>query len=62
LAKVTAASDALTGANANAAITAINDLIALVNQVEAHTDKKITPDIAAQIIAWADQVIAALAG
>jgi putative NADPH-quinone reductase len=62
MAKVNAAANALAGANENAATVAMNDLKALVNQVEAQTDKKITPDIAAQIIAWADQVIAALAG
>ena len=60
LAKVAAAANALAGANANAATVAMNDLKALVNQVEAQTDKKITPDIAAQIIAWADQIIADL--
>jgi hypothetical protein len=62
LAKVAAASDALAKANPSAATVAMNDLKALVNQVEAQTDKKITPEIAAEIIAWANRVITDLGG
>ena len=62
LAKVAAASQALAKANKSAAMVAMSDLSALVNQVEAQADKKITPEIAAQIIAWANQVITALGG
>jgi uncharacterized delta-60 repeat protein len=62
MAKVAAASDALAKANPSAATVAMNDLKALVNQVEAQTDKKITPEIAAEIIAWANRVITDLGG
>jgi hypothetical protein len=48
--------------NANDAKVAMNDLKALVNQVEAQTDKKITPVISAEIIAWANRVIMTLGG
>ena len=60
LAKVAAASAALARANANDAKVAMNDLKALVNQVEAQVDKKITPVIAAEIIAWANGIITTL--
>jgi len=62
LAKVAAASDALAKANPSAATVAMNDLKALVNQVEAQTDKKITPEIAAEIIAWANRIVTNLGG
>jgi hypothetical protein len=62
LAKVAAASNAIARADTNYAKTAMNDLKALVNQVEAQADKKITPDIAAQIIAWSNRVITELGG
>jgi PKD repeat protein len=62
LAKVAAASAAIARADANYAKTAMNDLKALVNQVDAQTDKKITPDIATEIIAWANRVITDLGG
>lgn len=62
LAKVAAASKALARANPNDAKVAMNELKALVNQVEGQTDKKITPEIAAEIIAWANRVIMTLGG
>jgi hypothetical protein len=62
LAKVDAAQAALIAGNPNAAKVAINDLKALVHQVEAQTDKKIAPDVAADIIARANRIIAALGG
>jgi hypothetical protein len=40
----------------------MNDLKALVNQVEAQTDKKIMPDVAAKIIDRANAIITALGG
>jgi len=60
LAKVDAAIAALARGNANDAKVAMNDLKALVNQVEAQTDKKITPDVAKEIIDRANAIIAAL--
>jgi probable HAF family extracellular repeat protein len=60
LGKVAAAQAALAAGNANAAKVAINDLKALVNQVEAQTDKKIAPEVAAKIIERANGIIAAL--
>jgi hypothetical protein len=62
LAKVGAALSALDRGNPNDAKVAMNDLKALVNQVEAQTDKKIDPDAAADIIARATSIIAALGG
>jgi hypothetical protein len=62
LAKVDAARAALVAGNPNAAKVAVNDLKALVNQVEAQTDKKIAPDVAAEIIERANRIIAALGG
>lgn len=62
LAKINAAIDALVKANPSASKVAMNDLKALVHQVEAQTDKKITPAVAAKIVNRANQVIAALGG
>jgi len=41
---------------------AMNDLKALINHVEAQTNKKITPEAAAEIIQQANDIIATLAG
>jgi hypothetical protein len=62
LAKVDAALAALDRGNANDAKVAMNDLKALVNQVEAQTDKKIEAVAAAEIIDRANAIIAALGG
>lgn len=62
LAKLDAARAALIAGNPNAAKVAISDLKALVNQVEAQVDRKIAPDVAADIIARANRIIAALGG
>jgi hypothetical protein len=62
LAKVDAAIAALARGNPNDAKAAMGELKALVNQVEAQTDKKIDPAVAAEIIARANRIIAALAG
>jgi len=62
LAKVQAALDALARGNPNDAKAAMGELKALVNQVEAQTDKKIEPAVAAEIIRRANQIIAALGG
>ena len=62
LAKVDAAIAALARDNPNDAKVAINNLKALVNQVEAQTDKKITPETAAEIIQRANAIIAVLGG
>jgi hypothetical protein len=62
LAKINAAIAALVRGNANASKVAMNDLKALVNQVEAQTDKKITPPVAAEIIVRANRIIVALGG
>jgi hypothetical protein len=62
LAKIAAALAALARENPNDAKVAMNDLKALINQVKAQTDKKITPEIAAEIIAWANRIIIALGG
>ena len=62
LAKVDAAISALNRGNANDVKVVMNDLKALVNQVEAQTDKKIMPDVAAKIIDRANAIIAALGG
>jgi hypothetical protein len=60
LAKISAASDALTRGNPNDAKVAMNELKALVNQVQAQTDKKIDPDMAGEIISRAGQIILTL--
>ena len=62
LAKVDAASAALARGNKNAAKVAMNNLKALINQVEAQIDKKITSDAAEIIIDSANDIIAALSG
>jgi hypothetical protein len=62
LAKVNAAIAALNRGNPNDAKVAMNDLKALINQVEAQTDKKIKPDTAAAIIDRANAIITALGG
>jgi len=62
LAKVDAAISALERGNPNDAKVAMNDLKALVNQVEAQTDKKITAEAAAAMIISANQIIAILGG
>ena len=60
LAKVDAALSALGRGNPNDAKVAMNDLKALINQVEAQTDKKITAETAAEIIQSANDIIAEL--
>ncbi|MFC1806714.1 PKD domain-containing protein, partial [Planctomycetota bacterium] len=60
LAKVDAALDALAGGNKNDAKTAMNQLKALINEVEAQTGKKIDPGVAAEIIERANRLIADL--
>ena len=62
LAKVGAALAALDRGNANDAKVAMNDLGALINQVLAQVDKKITAEAAAEIIQRADEIIAELGG
>ena len=62
LAKVDAAMEALDRGNPNDAKVAMNDLKALINQVEAQTDKKITAEAAAEIIQSANDIIAELGG
>jgi Regulator of chromosome condensation (RCC1) repeat len=62
LAKVKAAAAALTRGDPNSAKAATNILRALVNQVEAQKDKKITAERATAIVAKANAVIANLGG
>jgi hypothetical protein len=62
MSKINAASAALARDNPNDAKVAMNDLKALINQVEAQTDKKIDPDTADAIIEQANAIIAALGG
>jgi hypothetical protein len=62
LAKVNAAIAALNRGNPNDAKVAMNDLKALVNQVEAQAGNKITADAAEAIIVRANAIIAALGG
>ena len=62
LAKINAAISALDRGNPNDAKVAMNNLKALINQVEAQTGKKITPEVAEAIITAANQIIAALGG
>ena len=60
LSKVDAALVALNRGNPNDAKVAMNDLKALINQVEAQRDKKIDSVVADEIIAQANTVIASL--
>ncbi len=60
--KVDSAIDALARGNPNAAKVAMNDLKALIKQVQAQTDKKIEAATAAEIIERADHIIAQLGG
>ena len=62
LAKVDAALATLDRGNPNDAKVATNNLKALINQVEALVDKKITPEAAAAIIQRANEIIAELGG
>jgi hypothetical protein len=62
LVKIGAALAALNRDNPNEAKVAMNDLRALINQVEAQTNKKITPEAAAEITRRANAIIAALDG
>jgi len=59
-AKVDSALAALARDNRNAAKVAANHLKALVNQVEAQTDKKISAEAAAEIITQANAIVSAL--
>ena len=60
--KVNAALEALARSNPNGAKVAMNTMKALINQVEAQTNKKITPEAAAKIIQQANAIIASLGG
>ena len=60
LAKVNAAKGALDRGNSNDAKVAMNDLKALINQVEAQTAKSISPEAAAAIIEAANHLIGVL--
>jgi len=51
---------ALDRGNPNDAKVVLNDLKALINQVEAQVDKKITPEVATEITQRANKIIAAL--
>lgn len=62
MAKVNGASSALARGNPNDAKVAMNDLKALINQVEAQMNKKIDPITAQAIIDSANDIIAALGG
>jgi hypothetical protein len=62
LAKINAALAALDRGNPNDAKVAMNDLKALINQIEAQVNKKITPEAAAEIIDRTNAIIAELAG
>jgi len=62
LAKIDAALAALDRDNPNDAKVAMNDLKALINQVEAQTDKKITLEAVAEIIQQANTIITTLGG
>jgi len=62
LAKINAATAALVQGNPNATKVAMQDLKALVNQIEAQTDKKINPAVAAALISRANLIIATLGG
>jgi hypothetical protein len=60
--KVDAASETLASGNPNSAKPAMNNMKALINQVEAQTGKKIEADTAAAIIVRANAIITALGG
>jgi Asp-tRNA(Asn)/Glu-tRNA(Gln) amidotransferase B subunit len=62
LAKINAAIAALVQGNPNATKTAMQELKAFINQIEAQTDKKITPPVAEEIIVRANRIIVALGG
>ncbi len=62
LVKIDAALAALDRGNPNDAKVAMNNLKALINQVEAQTGKKITAEAAAEIIQRANEIIAVLGG
>jgi hypothetical protein len=62
LAKVYAAVSALERDNPNDAKVAMNDLKALINQVQAQEGNKITTEAADVIIGAANQIIAVLGG
>ncbi len=60
LAKVNAALAALDRGNPNDAKVAMNDLKALINQIEAQVNKKITLEAAAEVIQQANAIMATL--
>ena len=60
LTKVDAAIAALARGNRNDAKVAMNQLEALINEIEAQMDHKIDDPTALEIIARAEQIIAAL--
>jgi hypothetical protein len=62
LVKIDTALAALDKGNPNDSMVAMNDLKALINQVEAQTDKKITPEAAAGIIQQVNAIIEDLEG
>ncbi|UCD52495.1 MAG: hypothetical protein JSW27_07635, partial [Phycisphaerales bacterium] len=62
LAKVDATICALDRSDTGDAKVVINDLKALISQVEAQADKKITPEVAAAIIEQANDIITAVGG
>lgn len=62
LVKIDAALAALDRGNPNDAKVAMNNLKALINQVEAQTGKKITAEAAAEIIQRVNEIIAVLGG
>lgn len=62
LVKIDAALAALYRDNANDAKVSMNDLKALINQVNAQTNKKITPEVASVIIQRVNVIIATLGG
>jgi probable HAF family extracellular repeat protein len=62
LAKVKAALAALDRGNPNDVKAAINNLNALINEVQAQSGKKITPQVATEIIQKAKTIIAELGG
>jgi len=62
LAKIGSAAEALGQGNPNAAKVALNELKALIHQVEAQVDKKIDPEVAADIIERSNHIVAELGG
>ena len=60
LAKIDAALSALERGNPNAALVAVNELRALIKQIEAQVPQKITPEAADWIIQRANDIIAEL--